>query len=177
MPEAKGAHDFVALQYYTTDLVRFDLSNPGEMFGRRSFPPGAEVDEAGYYASYPPGFMAALRWVRRLGRPIYVTECGIGDEGDDLRRRFLVAHLRELWRAVNFNGDVRGFFHWTLVDNFEWDRGWTHRFGLYALDPDTQVRTARPSAALYSEVARTGTLSSDMVSRYAPAVLARMFPG
>jgi beta-glucosidase len=177
VPEAKGTQDFVALQYYTTDVVRFDLSNPGELFGRRSFPAGAEVDQAGVYASYPQGFMLALRWAKSFGLPIYVTENGIGDAGDDLRQRYLLTHLRQLWRAVNFCWDVRGYFHWTLVDNFEWERGWSHRFGLYALDAETQARTARPSAHLYAEIARSGALSSDLVGRYAPELLAEMFPG
>ena len=177
IPEAKGTQDFIALQYYTADVVRFDPTLPGEMFGRRSFPAGAEVDDENVYASYAPGFFSALRWAKRFGLPIFVTENGIGDAADGLRRRYLITHLRELWKAVNYNWDVRGYFHWSLVDNFEWDRGWAHRFGLYALDTDTQARTPRPSAKLYAEIARTSTLSSDMVARYAPELLAEMFPG
>jgi beta-glucosidase len=177
LPEVKGTQDFIALQYYSADVVRFDLSNPMELFGRRSIPPGAEADQAGFYACYPPGFFLALKWAHGHKLPIYVTENGIGDEADDLRRRFLATHIRELWRAVNFNWDVRGYFHWTLVDNFEWERGWSHRFGLYALDPDTQVRTPRRSARLYSEIARASALSSAMVAEYAPTLVEAMFPG
>jgi beta-glucosidase len=177
VPEAKGTQDFIALQYYTADLVRFDLTNPAELFGRRTFPPAAEVDQAGVYASYPEGFYQALKWASHFRLPIYVTENGIGDVGDDLRQRFLLTHLRQLWRAVNFNWDVRGYFHWSLVDNFEWERGWSHRFGLYALDTETQIRTPRPSARLYSTIARTGTLTSALVHEYAPRLSAEMFPG
>jgi beta-glucosidase len=177
VPEAAGTQDFLALQYYTADVVRFDLSNPTEMFGRRSFPKDAEVDEAGIYACYPAGCMLALKWAKHYRLPIYITENGIGDEGDDLRQRFLLLHVRQMWRAVNFNWGLRGYFHWTLVDNFEWERGWSHRFGLYALDRETQTRTARPSARLYSEIARTGAISSDMTARYSPELLAEMFPG
>ena len=177
VPEAKGTQDFVALQYYTADIARFDLTLPGELFGRRSFPPGAEVDDAKIYANYPAGFFAALRWARRFGLPIFVTENGIGDASDHLRRRYLIEHVRQLWNAVNYCWDVRGYFHWTLLDNFEWDQGWAHRFGLYALDTETQTRTPRPSAGLYSEIATTGTLSSDMVSQYAPELVERLFPG
>jgi beta-glucosidase len=119
----------------------------------------------------------ALKWAHRSGLPIYITENGIGGEDDSLRRRYIVSHLRQLWRAVNFNWDVRGYFHWSLVDNFEWDRGWQHRFGLYALDRDTQVRTPRQSSRLYSEIARGGALSSSLVQRHAPELLESMFPG
>jgi beta-glucosidase len=177
MPEVKGTLDYFALNYYTADVVRFDVTRPGELFGRRSFPPGAEVDDAKFYASYPPGFFWSLKWAHDFGLPIYVTENGIGDERDQLRPRYLLTHLRQLWRAVNFNWDVRGYFHWSLVDNFEWDRAWTHRFGLYALDPETQVRTPRRSAQLYAEICRSNSISSDLVARYAPELLETMFPG
>jgi beta-glucosidase len=183
VPEARGTQDFIGIQYYTGIVVRFDPSIPGQLFGRRSFPPGAELDvmaAAGNmagYASYPAGLFDTLNWVQRQKLPIFITENGIGDSEDSLRRRYLISHLLQLWRAVNFNWDVRGYFHWSLLDNFEWDRGWEHRFGLYALDPDTQVRTARPSARLYSEIARSHTLSSDMVTRYAPELKEQLFPG
>jgi beta-glucosidase len=177
VPEAQGTQDFVALQYYTTDVVRFDLSDPGELFGRRSFPAESEPDGSGVFASYAAGFFTALRWARRSGLPIYITENGIGGEEDSLRRRHIITHLRQLWRAVNFSWGVRGYFHWTLLDNFEWERGWQHRFGLYALDRETQVRTPRPSARLYGEIARSGALSSSQVQRYAPELLESLFPG
>jgi beta-glucosidase len=177
IPEAKGTQDFFALQYYTADLARFDLTHPTELFGRRSFPPGAELDEAGWYASYPPGFLWSLKWAHKFGLPIIVTENGIGDEADTLRPRYLITHLRELWKALNFNWGVRGYFHWSLVDNFEWERGWTHRFGLYALDRETLVRTPRKSAHLYAEICKSGALSSDIVGRYAPELLRTLFPG
>ena len=177
VPEAKGAHDYIGLNYYTADVARFDLTNPGELFGRRAFPSGAEVDDAGVYASYPAGLFEALRWLEPFKRPIYITENGIGDEADRLRPRYLITHLRQVWRAVNFNWDVRGYFHWSLVDNFEWERGWTHRFGLYAVNPETQVRTARNSARLYAEICRDRALSSEIVARYAPELLETLFPG
>ncbi len=182
VPEARGTQDYIGLQYYTTDVVRFDLSNPTELFGRRSFPAGAELDDmaaAGHdgYANYPPGLFDSLRWAQIFKLPIYITENGFGVKDDSLRRRYLIGHLRQLWRAVNFNWDIRGYFHWSLLDNFEWDRGWEHRFGLYAVDPVTQVRTPRPSARLYSEIAHSHTLNSDMVARYAPELKEQMFPG
>ncbi len=177
VPEAKGTLDYFGLNYYTAYVMRFDLTNPGELFGRRSFPPDAEVDDAKWYASYPPGFFRALKWAHGFGLPIYVTENGIGDEADGLRPRYLITHLRELWKAVNYNWGVRGYFHWSLVDNFEWERAWTHRFGLYALDPQTQARTPRPSAKLYAEICKGGALSSEIVARYAPELVENMFPG
>jgi beta-glucosidase len=177
VPEARHTLDFLGLNYYTADVTRFDLTNPAELFGRRSFPPDAELDDLKWFACYPPGFIWSLKWARDFGLPVFVTENGIGDATDRLRRRYLIHHVRQLWRAVNFNWDVRGYFHWSLVDNFEWERGWTHRFGLYAMDPETLVRTPRRSAHLYAEICKTRSLSSEIVARYAPELLETMFPG
>jgi beta-glucosidase len=81
-----------------------------------------------------------------------------------------------MWRAVNFNIPVKGYYHWSLVDNFEWERGWSQRFGLYELDVQTQARKKRPSADLYGEICRENGLSADMVARFAPAVSDILFP-
>jgi beta-glucosidase len=70
-----------------------------------------------------------------------------------------------------------GYYHWSLIDNFEWDRGWSQRFGLIEMEPETQERTLRPSAKLYSEICHSGSITSDMAARYAPDLLETMFPG
>lgn len=177
VPEAKNTLDYFGLNYYTADVVQFDPTQASEMFGRRSFPPSAEVDDAKVYASYPPGLWWSLQWAAKYGLPIFITENGIGDDDDDLRPRYLLAHLRQVWGAINMDWPVRGYFHWSLVDNFEWERGWTHRFGLYALDPETQIRTPRRSAHLYANICKTGAFSSELVAEYAPELLASLFPG
>ena len=62
--------------------------------------------------------------------------------------------------------DLRGYFHWTLTDNFEWSEGWRLRFGLVALDPDSQLRTMRGSGRLYGTIVRSNELSPETVARY-----------
>jgi beta-glucosidase len=176
VPEARGTMDWFGLNYYTADVVTFDLGRPGELFGRREFPPGTEVDDAGIYASYPQGLAWSLDWARRiLGLPVYITENGIGDQADIMRPRYILTHLREVWRHIQAGGDVRGYYHWSLVDNFEWERAWTHRFGLYAMDPETLERSPRKSAFLYAEICRAGGISQDMVARYSPELADRFF--
>jgi beta-glucosidase len=70
-----------------------------------------------------------------------------------------------------------GYYHWSLVDNFEWDRGWSQRFGLIAVNPETQERTLRDSGRLYQEICQNGAISSEMVQRYAPDLMPILFPG
>lgn len=176
LPEAARTQDFLGLNYYTREKVTFDLRRPEALFARRFFPKDAELSPTGFVANDPEGFWQALGWARRFGLPIYVTENGVEDSEDSLRPRYLAAHLRQLWRAVNFNWPVRGYFHWTLVDNFEWERGWTQRFGLWELDLETQERRKRASADFYAEVCRTNSLSSEAVALYAPAVFEQIFP-
>jgi beta-glucosidase len=168
VPEVRQTLDYFALNYYTTDVVQFDLRHWRELFGRRSFPPSATLDDAGFYASYPPGFLWSLRWANAYGLPVFVTENGIGDAGDRLRPGYIVTHLVELLRALHEGCDIRGYLHWSLVDNFEWTRGWTHRFGLYGLDIDTLVRTPRASAKLYAAICRSNALSAEALATFAP---------
>jgi beta-glucosidase len=177
IPEAKGTQDYLGLNYYSQDRVAFSLLAARELFGRRSYPPEAQVSETGLIANRPAGMWRALGWAHGFGLPVIIAENGVEDSEDILRPRYLAEHLRQVWRAVNFNWPIKGYFHWTLADNFEWERGWTQRFGLWALDRETQARRRRPSADLYAAICQTNSLSSEMVAKYAPDLLAEMFPG
>jgi len=176
IPEAVGTQDYLGVNYYTRDLVRFAPLAPKDMFMKRAFPPGAEISPTGFIANVPEGMFEALRWAHQFGLPIYVTENGVEDLTDELRPRYLVEHLHQVWRAVNFTYPVRGYFHWSLVDNFEWERGWSQRFGLWGLDVQTQARIRRRSVDLYAEICQQNAISSEMVQRYAPGSFSRLFP-
>jgi len=158
VPQAAGTLDFLGVNYYTRSRVAFDLRRPGHLFVRDEPPPGATITDGGYSEIYPDGLLDVLRRVRGYGLPVYITENGLPDADDDLRPGFIVEHLRRVAQAIEEGCPVRGYYHWSLVDNFEWADGWSLRFGLYSLDPATQVRTPRPSAALYGEISRRGTL-------------------
>jgi beta-glucosidase len=174
--QAAGTQDFIGLNYYTQDTARFDLRSPGEAFGLRALPAGAELSEGGFLANVPQGLFDTIQWALQFERPIIITENGVEDSQDTLRPRYLAQHLHQVWRAANFNYPVKGYFHWSLVDNFEWERGWTQRFGLWELDVDTQARRKRPSADLYAEICKENGISSEMVARYAPRLFESMFP-
>jgi len=74
-----------------------------------------------------------------------VTENGVEDAEDKMRPRYIAQHIHQMWRAVNFNWPIKGYFHWSMVDNFEWERGWSMRFGLWGLDVDTQKESGVPA--------------------------------
>ncbi|HEY3291829.1 MAG TPA: family 1 glycosylhydrolase, partial [Anaerolineae bacterium] len=66
---------------------------------------------------------------------------------------------------------IKGFYHWSLTDNFEWSEGWRMKFGLYAFDPLTRIRTPRRSASLYRAIIHANAVDDDTVRDYAPEVL------
>jgi beta-glucosidase len=145
--EAARGDDFVGVQAYSRNRV-----GPDGMLGPE---PGVEVLPMGY--EYWPGAAeAAVRHAAEVaGTPVYVTENGIGTDDDEQRIRYLHSSLEGVARTVADGLDVRGFFCWSLLDNFEWTFGYRMRFGLVAVDRSTQVRTVKPSARWFAEVART----------------------
>ena len=176
VPEAAGTQDFLGLNYYSRDQVSFDISRASTLFGRLYYTKDADLSTTGFIANVPEGFLEAQKWGLRFKVPILVTENGVEDNQDTLRPRYLAQHIQQLWRGVNFNWPVKGYFHWSLVDNFEWERGWTQRFGLWGLDVETQARIRRPSVDLYAAICKENGLSAEMVAKYCPEVLPVMFP-
>jgi len=178
VPEAKGTQDYFGLNYYTVETVWFDIRNGSELFTRAGYPEDADLSETGFLANIPEGFFESIKWATKLFPhvPIIITENGVEDSADSMRPRYLAQHIHQMWKAVNFNWPVKGYFHWSLVDNFEWERGWTQRFGLWALDLETQARTKRPSADFYAEICKENGLSSEMVEKYCPEVFDKLFP-
>jgi len=176
IPEAVGTQDFLGLNYYSNETVRFDLFAPRELFVHRFFPKEAPVSETGFIAHQPEGMAECVRWGSQYGVPMIITENGVEDSQDILRPRYTLEHLHALWMAMNNNLPVKGYFHWSLVDNFEWERGWTQRFGLWGLNVETQARVRRPSVDMYAAVCKTNGISSETVQKYAPDAMAKIFP-
>ncbi|MFZ1654357.1 MAG: family 1 glycosylhydrolase [Candidatus Moraniibacteriota bacterium] len=101
---------------------------------------------------YPESLYHALVELKSYGKPIYITENGIADTNDELRQKFIPTALTAMERAIAEGVDVRGYFYWSLLDNFEWDKGYWLKFGLVAVDRKTQQRTVRPSARVYADL-------------------------
>jgi beta-galactosidase len=108
---------------------------------------------------YPEGLRQVLGTAGGYGLPVYITENGIADSNDDQRPQYLFDHLVVLRQAIKDGvADVRGYFHWSLLDNFEWSSGYYPKFGLYSYDHETLAREARPSARLYRRIAQKNAL-------------------
>jgi beta-glucosidase len=178
LPEVMGTQDYLGLNYYSRDTISFNIRNGKALFTHSGFPEDSDFSQNKYLANIPEGFFDSFKWAVKSypGMPIIVTENGVEAEDDKIRPRYIAQHVHQMWRAVNFNWPIKAYFHWSLVDNFEWERGWTQRFGLWALNTETQKRTKRPSADLYAEICKENGLSSAMVRKYCPEVFDAIFP-
>jgi beta-glucosidase len=172
--------DFIGLNYYTSARVAFALTRPQWLFTRQFFDPGAESSDQTplgepYSQINPHGLYLALKQVAAYGKPIYITENGLPDADDDQRPHFIATYLSEAWRAIQEGVDLRGYYHWTLVDNFEWAAGWSLRFGLYGLDLESGERIPRPSAAVYSQIVHSNGVPKTVLREVAPEVTGTYF--
>jgi beta-glucosidase len=155
VPGLAGSFDWLGVNYYGRMAVRFDPRLPSRAFGRHVQVPSVRRGLADWGQIHPAGLARQLRRAAALGAPVYVTENGICDPDDRLRPGYLVDHIRAVRKVLAEGVDVRGYFHWSLVDNFEWAEGWSAPFGLHALDRHTQARTPRRSAAVYAAICKS----------------------
>jgi beta-glucosidase len=148
---AKG-DDFVGVQAYS----RTRLDERGNPIGPEE---GVEVVTSMGYEFWPAALEVAIRHAAEVSSaPLYVTENGLGHDDDARRIDYVRAALEGVGRCVDDGIDVRGYFYWSLTDNFEWALGYGPKFGLVAVDRETFVRTPKPSAAWLGEIARANTL-------------------
>jgi beta-glucosidase len=149
--EAARGDDFVGVQAYS----RTRLDESGRAVGPEE---GVETLDMGY-EYWPQAIEAAIRHAAEVsGCPVYVTENGIGTTDDEQRIRYVTGALEGVGRCLDDGLDVRGYFYWSLLDNFEWAFGYRPRFGLVAVDRDTQTRTVKPSATWLGQIATTNRL-------------------
>ncbi len=163
-PEMAHTLDYIALNYYSRDVVT-GLPFIPYLHGipEENPDPLVEHNEMGWEI-YPEGLYEILIRFGTYGLPIIITENGIPDATDLLRPRFLVSHLDAMFRAMEKGVDVRGYLHWSLMDNFEWNEGFWPRFGLLAVDYPLLTRRPRPSAYIYSRIIRKGGIPEDLMT-------------
>lgn len=133
--------DFIGFNYYFHNRVdRGFNKNKNEI-----------VSDMGWEL-YPEGIYHVLKKLKKYRLPIYITENGLADARDIHRGKFITDHLAWIKKATDEGVDVRGYFHWSLLDNFEWDKGFWPRFGLVEINYQTCERTIRPSAFVYKKI-------------------------
>ncbi len=155
VPGLRGSLDYIGVNYYCEERVRFDLRAVTNLFVAPDPDPELPRSSVGWTID-PDGLRRALLALAGEFRlPILVTENGVADEDDELRTAFLIGHLRAAVQAREQGADVRGYLHWTGFDNFEWLEGYRARFGLVAVDRTSLARRPKPSAGVYAEICRT----------------------
>jgi len=157
----KDSWDFIGINYYSRHRIAHD--QPPDIGGLP--PPDAELTLMGYEV-YPEGFYRQLVRLKQYGLPVYVTENGLSTKDDTQRCRHLLRHLSEVHRALQEGTDIRGYLHWTLMDNFEWAEGYQQWFGMVAVEPSTLKRRPRPSAYLFRDIARGNAVTATQLKEY-----------
>lgn len=134
--------DFVGVNYYFSDYY----TGLGKMKN-----PKVPLNDMGFYMEPEGIYPLLLRTWSRFKKPIFITENGLADEKDEYRRWWIEETIVAMERAISEGVDLRGYFHWSLLDNFEWDQGWWPKFGLVAVDRKNGMkRTIRPSAKWFA---------------------------
>lgn len=114
----------------------------------------------------PEAIYHVLIALKKYKKPIYITENGLADINDEKRPWFIVETLKNVHKAIIDGADVRGYLYWSLLDNFEWDKGFWPRFGLIAVNYKTLERRARDSAYIYRDICLANEISNDMLKKY-----------
>jgi beta-glucosidase len=149
--DAAAGDDFIGVQAYSRTRV-----GASGVIGPE---PGVEVLPMGY-EYWPNAAAAAVRHAHEVtGLPVYVTENGIGTDDDEQRIGYLKDSLLGIAQTIDDGVDVRGFFHWSLLDNFEWAFGYQMRFGIVAVDRATQTRTVKTSGRWLADVIRANAVT------------------
>ncbi len=158
LPEVKDTCDYVGINYYSRLRAGLALGSPRTLFFQLTVPPHKPQGDSGieipYGEAYPKGLRRAAERFAAFDKPIYILENGVPDRDDRIRPWLMNAAVRQMRKLLANGVDLRGYFHWSLTDNFEWNEGWHLRFGLIEIDPETQARKLRPSAQIYADIIR-----------------------
>ncbi len=139
--------DFIGLNFYFTNRYEgWKINNRNE-----------NVSDMGWNQE-PDKIYDVLLELKRFNKPIYITENGLADGKDVLRKWYLTESLSAIHKAINQGVDVRGYLHWSFLDNFEWDKGFWPRFGLVKVDFKTFKRKIKKSAEFYSKIVSSNSI-------------------
>lgn len=186
-PEWKDRLDFVGLQYYyRSPTLKLDVVDPIVFVPclgliNNTIPGGlkllgcpavnkAKVTLMGYEHEPEGIYRVGKRFAERYEKlPLIITENGISTRSDERRAQSIVRHLEWVYRLVDEGVDLRGYYHWSLIDNFEWAEGYSQFFGLYSVDRTTFERKPRLGATVYGQIVRNNELSAAARAQYGGA--------
>ena len=167
--DLKGKLDWIGVNYYTRNVIASKESGyvtvkgygHNAVAGMKS-KAGREVSDFGWEL-YPEGLYHVLKdYHEHYGLPMIVTENGIADSTDSLRPKYLVCHLYEVEKAIKDGMDIRGYLHWSLLDNYEWSSGFGMKFGLLGVDQETKKIQMRPSALVFKYISEHRGIPEDL---------------
>lgn len=148
----KNKFDFLGLDYYFHDRIVW------YPWFRKNL--NRELTDMGWEI-FPAGISQVLKNYAKFKKPLFIMENGLADENDQKRAKFIIDHLKYVHQAISQGIDVRGYFYWSLMDNFEWADGFGPKFGLFSVNRKTFVRAPRPSAKVYAEICKNNRLRVD----------------
>ena len=170
----KGRLDFVGLNYYGVSLV-IPTANDNN-FPMIGLPLQSNLERFGFDAAmtdfwwsiYPSGLREVIDELALYNLPIIITENGLADATDVQRPRFIFEHLYEINKAIDDGVDIRGYYHWSLIDNFEWSSGYCPKFGLFHIDHTSsdKARTKGEGADLYKRIIDDNTVDPELYREY-----------
>lgn len=152
--DAPGSLDYLGINNYSH--VRISISSENG-FSEGYRPEDIKTDMP--YPFYAEGLYHAIAQASEFGVPMYITENGIADAKDDKRALWIEQYLYAVNKAIEDGYDVRGFYYWSLLDNYEWDMGYPLKFGLYEVDRATQKRTLRDGARAFERLVKASKAS------------------
>ena len=139
----RGYQDFIGLNHYFY-----------KKFGKKVNLPQTDMG----WDIYPEAIYGCLIGLKKYNLPVYVTESGLADAKDDRRANYIKDYISNVEKAIKEGVDVRGYFYWSLLDNYEWAFGFKERFGLVEVDYGTLERKIRPSAFIYKKIAESNVI-------------------
>jgi beta-glucosidase len=151
----KGKLDFFGVNYYTRVHIRFNLLKKMGVELRHRDIDGYGLTDIGWEI-HPHGLERVLRYASKLKVPLIITENGIATHDVQKKIKFMKGHIDTLEKCMKKGIDVRGYFYWSLIDNYEWLQGLDARFGLYRVDFNTLKRNPTSAATYYSYLIKKG---------------------
>lgn len=147
LKKINGFCDFIGLNHYHHSRVNYGFNKNENKI----------LSDMGWEL-YPESIYHVLMRLKKYQLPVYITENGLADSNDAKREWFIEKSLDSVHRAIRDGVDVRGYLHWSLLDNFEWDKGFWPRFGLVEVNYKTLERKTRPSAYAYAKIIKSNSL-------------------